>query len=283
MTLLRPRPLGDLHLHFLAIGIEKDEIILVDRHFDRIAHDQSFAGISGASPHALAARSVDDVIDLDRENRPAEARTTVEPLIIGNIEELASLLIHGAGPNDRDESMNANRMFVDIAEGLSSKNIVVLRYDKRTRAYASQMSGTDYTLRQETIEDAAQAVALLRKQPEVDPERVYVLGHSLGGYAIPRIVTESDKQGSRIAGAVFLAANARHIEEVGLHHRNVYGNKSSQDPNRDCRALNPSSTDHTRRPPRSSLAWNPALGAAGIAGTFSKIEQPSCSSMSDSQ
>jgi hypothetical protein len=100
MTLLRPRPLGDLHLHFLAIGIEKDEIILVDRHFDRIAHDQSFAGISGASPHALAARSVDDVIDLDRENRPAEARATVEPLIIGNIEELASLELMFSGARD---------------------------------------------------------------------------------------------------------------------------------------------------------------------------------------
>jgi dienelactone hydrolase len=112
--------------------------------------------------------------------------------------------------------MNANRMFADIAEGLSSRNIVVLRYDKRTRTYASQMSGTDYTLRDETIADAAQAVALLRKQPEVDPERIFVVGHSLGGYAIPRIVADSDKQGGRIAGAVFLAANARHIEDVGL-------------------------------------------------------------------
>lgn len=128
----------------------------------------------------------------------------------------AIVLVHGAGPNDRDESINANRMFADIAEGLSSRNIVVLRYDKRTRTYASQMSGTDYTLREETIEDAGRAVALVRQQPEVDPERVYVLGHSLGGYAMPRIVSESAKQGGRVAGAVFLAANARHIEEVGL-------------------------------------------------------------------
>jgi len=128
----------------------------------------------------------------------------------------AVVLVHGAGPNDRDESIFANRMFADIAEGLSSKNIVVLRYDKRTRTYASQMSGTDYTLREETIEDAARAIALVRKQPEVDPERVYVLGHSLGGYALPRIVAESAKQGRLVAGAVFLAANARRIEDVGL-------------------------------------------------------------------
>jgi uncharacterized protein len=128
----------------------------------------------------------------------------------------AIVLVHGAGPNDRDESIFANRMFADIAEGLSSKKIVVLRYDKRTRTYASQMSGTDYTLREETVEDAARAVAFVRQQPEVDPERVYVLGHSLGGYALPRIVAESAKQDARVAGAVFLAANARHIEDVGL-------------------------------------------------------------------
>jgi len=128
----------------------------------------------------------------------------------------AAVLVHGAGPNDRDESMFANRMFADIAEGLSSKNIVVLRYDKRTKVYASQMSGTDYTLRDETIDDAARAFALLRQQPEVDPARVYVLGHSLGGYAMPRIVAEIEKQGARPAGAMFLAANARPIEDVGL-------------------------------------------------------------------
>jgi fermentation-respiration switch protein FrsA (DUF1100 family) len=128
----------------------------------------------------------------------------------------AIVLVHGAGPNDRDESIFANRMFEDIAEGLSSRNIVVLRYDKRTKTYASQMRDTDYTLREETVEDAARAVAFVSKQPEVDPGRVYVLGHSLGGYALPRIVSECAKQGTHVAGAVFLAANARHIEDLGL-------------------------------------------------------------------
>ena len=71
MNLLRPSPLGDLHLHFLAIGIEKDELILVDSNLDRIANDQSFAGVSGAAPHAIGQfvpygrnpRKNDDAVD----------------------------------------------------------------------------------------------------------------------------------------------------------------------------------------------------------------------------
>lgn len=126
------------------------------------------------------------------------------------------VLVHGPGPNDRDESLFANRIFEDIAEGLSSKNIVVLRYDKRTKVYGAQMSETDFTLRDETIDDAVRAIALIRKQPEVDPARVFVLGHSLGGYALPRIVSDSAKQRTPIAGAVFLAANARHIEDISI-------------------------------------------------------------------
>jgi len=88
----------------------------------------------------------------------------------------------------------------------------VLRYDKRTAVYGEQMSGRAYTLREETIEDAVRALAVARMQPETDPRRVFVLGHSLGGYAVPRIAREDGK----IAGAVVLAGNARPIEDVSL-------------------------------------------------------------------
>ena len=124
----------------------------------------------------------------------------------------AVVLVHGPGPNDRDESIFATRIFADIAEGLASRGIAVLRYDKRTKIYGPQMSALPYTLKEETIDDAVRALALLRTQPEVDPNRVFVLGHSLGGYAIPRIA----KQDRKLAGAIVLAGNARHIEDIGI-------------------------------------------------------------------
>jgi dienelactone hydrolase len=122
------------------------------------------------------------------------------------------VLVHGPGPNDRDESIYSNQVFRDLAEGLASRGIAVLRYDKRTKVYGEKMSELDFTLQQETVEDAVRAAALLRRQPEMDPTRVFVLGHSLGGYASPRIAVQDGK----LAGLIFLAANARPIEDVAL-------------------------------------------------------------------
>jgi dienelactone hydrolase len=122
------------------------------------------------------------------------------------------VLVPGPGPNDRDESIFATRIFADLAEGLASRGIVVLRYDKRTKIYGPQMSTLAFTLKEELIEDADKAIALLRSQPEVDPKQIYALGHSLGGYALPRIA----KQDGKLAGVIELAGNARRIEDISI-------------------------------------------------------------------
>jgi alpha-beta hydrolase superfamily lysophospholipase len=124
----------------------------------------------------------------------------------------AVLLVNGPGPNDRDETIYSNHMFKDLAEGLASRGFAVLRYDKRSHVYGQRMSGSSYTLQQDTVEDAVRALALLRKQPNVNAKRVFVVAHSLGGYALPRIA----KQDGKLAGAVVLAGNARPIEDVVL-------------------------------------------------------------------
>ena len=122
------------------------------------------------------------------------------------------VLIHGPGPNDRDETIYGNKVFADLAEGLASRGIAVLRYDKRTKVYAEKMSEMNYTVQQETVEDAVRAAALLRRQPEIIPTRVFALGHSLGGYLLPRIAA----QDAKLAGLIFLAANARPVEIMAL-------------------------------------------------------------------
>jgi dienelactone hydrolase len=123
----------------------------------------------------------------------------------------AVVLVHGSGPNGRDESVGGTKVFRDLAEGLASRGIVALRYDKRTLVYSAKIKGLrDYTVHEETGEDAVRAAALLRQQKEVDPKRVYVLGHSLGGYVVPRIAEED----GQLAGLILLAANVRPLEDV---------------------------------------------------------------------
>lgn len=123
----------------------------------------------------------------------------------------ALVLVHGSGPNDRDETVGAAKPFSDLAEGLASCGVAVLRYEKRTRQYAAKLAASKaITLREEVIDDALAAIDVLRKTPGVDPKRVFLLGHSLGAWAAPLIAAE-DK---RLAGVILLAAPARPLEDL---------------------------------------------------------------------
>ena len=125
----------------------------------------------------------------------------------------AVVLVHGSGPNDRDETIGPNRPFKDIAWGLASQGIAVLRYDKRTKAHADLFTPEELekiTLGTETIDDAILAANLLAKTPKIDPKQIYVLGHSQGGMAAPRI----GEQDPNLAGLIVLAGPGRPLEEI---------------------------------------------------------------------
>lgn len=114
----------------------------------------------------------------------------------------AVVLVHGSGPNDRDESIGPNKTFKDLAQGLASRGIAVLRYDKRTKVAGAKMASiTNFTVKDETVDDAVAAVAFLRTAPKIDPARIFVIGHSLGGMLIPRIGAADAK----IAGLIAMA------------------------------------------------------------------------------
>jgi uncharacterized protein len=124
----------------------------------------------------------------------------------------AVVLAPDSGPSDRDATVIATKVFRDLAEGLSSRGIVVLRYEKRARQYAAKMSTTSYTIDDDTVHDATEAVALARTEPEVDPKRVYVLGFGVGGYIAPRIASDDGK----LAGLILLGAPEHSLEDLIL-------------------------------------------------------------------
>lgn len=121
------------------------------------------------------------------------------------------VLIQGSGPSDRDETIYENKPFRDIAWGLAKKGIATYRYDKRTMVYQDKLKN-DYklTLDDETVDDAVDAVNMLLNLKNIDNEKIYVLGHSLGGYAIPRI---ADKL-TNTAGYIIMSGNVRGIDEI---------------------------------------------------------------------
>ena len=126
----------------------------------------------------------------------------------------ALVLVHGSGPNDRDESIGPNKVFRDLAWGLASQGIAVLRYEKRTKVHATKLISIkdELTVKEETIDDALAAVSLLRKTAGIDTTEIFVLGHSLGGMLIPRIGIGDET----IRGFIIMAGASRPVEDVIL-------------------------------------------------------------------
>jgi dienelactone hydrolase len=122
------------------------------------------------------------------------------------------VLVHGSGPHDQDETIGPNETFKDLAWGLATKGVAVLRYTKRTKKYGAKTSDdpSALTVNDEVINDARAAVELLSKQPKINAKRVYVLGHSWGGYLAPRIAAGD----SQVAGIIILAGSARPLEKM---------------------------------------------------------------------
>jgi dienelactone hydrolase len=116
----------------------------------------------------------------------------------------AVVLLAGSGPNDRDETIARNKPFKDLAWGLASRGIAVLRFDKVTMVHGRQI-GSDFTVADEYLPHALAAAELLRAEPTVDSDRVFVLGHSLGGTVAPRVVAAD----LRFAGMVIVAGGVQ--------------------------------------------------------------------------
>jgi len=120
----------------------------------------------------------------------------------------AVVLVHGSGPQDMDSTVFTNKPFRDIAEHLAQNGIAVIRYNKRTLTYGGNFGGL--TVREETIDDAVLAVNMLKTDPRIDENKVFILGHSLGGMLAPRIHAE----GGDFAGLILFASSPRFLTDI---------------------------------------------------------------------
>ena len=141
------------------------------------------------------------------------------------------VFVHGSGPNDRDETLGPNKFFKDLADSLAANGIASVRYDKRTLVYRANFvpEGEQPNYDFETIDDAVSAVKMVQKMPEIDSERVFVLGHSLGAMLAPEIA----RRVPGVAGVIMVAPPAQKLLELMIYQsdylKDIYAELGASD------------------------------------------------------
>ena len=123
----------------------------------------------------------------------------------------AVVFVHGSGSSNMDEKVMKLTPFKDLAEGLGRHGIASIRYDKRSFAHGRKMlKKGSLTVREEVIEDAVLASEMLKNDPRIDSEKVFIIGHSMGAMLAPRI----DFEGGNFKGLILMAGTLDTLEEV---------------------------------------------------------------------
>lgn len=169
----------------------------------------------GPPAYADPSTFTETEVRVDCEGFPLPALLTVPKKASG---APGVVMVAGSGPNDRDETIMKLKPFRDIAQGLATKGIASIRYDKRTKSAPGMFDVKKGTLNDEVVKDAVSALKVLKsktggklgRKGAVDPKRIFVLGHSLGALAAPRIVQAAPD----FAGMVLLAGTTRPLEDA---------------------------------------------------------------------
>ena len=135
----------------------------------------------------------------------------------------AVIIVGGSGPLDRNGDLDhrlveasqqagqpylvANSTYRDIAQALSRAGFVTLRYDKRG---IGNSTGPQGDFPGPSLRDLKAAVTFLRTQETVDPKRIALVGHSIGGlWVLEETVEDKD-----IAAVCLMATPAKPFGDV---------------------------------------------------------------------
>jgi len=189
---------------------------------------------------------------------------------IGNGPFPGVLLISGSGANDKNETLGFIHKtgpkpptpFWQTAQYLSERGFAVLRYDKR--GVDGNFTIVDKNIWANTtindlIQDSKKALNVLVRQPEVDPKRISIIGHSEGTAIAPRVAIDNSTKVKNIILMGTVAQNLRDIvynqyvnlpiQVLGKNHTGLISiQQISKDPHRYSSLLNllvPSSVLYT--------------------------------------
>jgi uncharacterized protein len=115
--------------------------------------------------------------------------------------------ITGSGSQDRDEYVSVvpggYRLFRQVADTLGRRGVAMLRLDDR--GYGESGGNFAASTSRDFADDVRAALAYLRTRPEIDAQRMFLVGHSEGGLIAPMVAVEEPA----VAGLVLLAGPAR--------------------------------------------------------------------------
>lgn len=138
------------------------------------------------------------------------------------------LLIHGSGAHDKNETLGyvhksgaqPPKPFWQIAQYLSERGFAVLRYDKRgvgaNKTILNSNLWGNLTANQ-LKQDADKALDVLIQLPEVDPNKITLIGHSEGTIIVPRVTIDNP---TKVENIVLMGTIAQNLSNI-VHFQNV--------------------------------------------------------------
>jgi len=155
-------------------------------------------------PYADPARFQERDLTLGTGDRVVPGTLTL-PLTKSRV---GAVLLPGGGPFDRDETSGPNKPLKDLAWGLATAGVAVLRFDKITHTRLDVMNEPGFTMYDEYVPHTIAGIQALRDHVD----QVFVIGHSMGGKVAPRIAAEEPT----VAGIVIMAGDTQ-----PMHHAAV--------------------------------------------------------------
>ena len=161
-----------------------------------------------AQPFIQTVKHRDLAIDLGNGIQ-TNAQLTIPA--VGNGPFPGVLLVHGSGTTDMNETLTPDtKPFWQMSQYLSERGFVVLRYDKRGVGANGTILDTNVwgnATFDNLKNDAARALDVLIEQPEVDPDKITLIGHSEGTVIIPRLVIDLNNDNNTSTGNLTKVAN----------------------------------------------------------------------------
>jgi alpha-beta hydrolase superfamily lysophospholipase len=144
------------------------------------------------------------------------------PAIDGNGKYPGVLLVHGSGALDMNETSKNAKPFWQIAQYLSERGFAVLRYDKRGIGVNSTIMNSNVWGNRtfnDLKHDAQKALSILAQQPEVDSNRITIIGHSEGTMIAPRVAIDNNNSNNngttpKIQNIVLMGTVAQNLRDL---------------------------------------------------------------------